>query len=425
MTQQLTAYHDEYVRRDEHLAAEPGNFMVSPLAAYSALPIRSFGLPEESEVETPLPKTKSRSRSPTCSNLDSGDCAVPYPGVSQPTHQSSTPHGRTATVKDRNSEPCKPVQDISPNPAASISVIQTELEAAETNDYKDYRSRTHRNRKRRSHDHSPYNYSPSHEEKAQSSSSSPLPGSSLRFHGGGSTSVDVTTHPAGITPFATTSSPEGQSSALPISGSTSRSQNSEAIPKEKKPVAVTTTLAPTSESPLAQAIRNHMLQDLLQDTIPISGSSSQINPSTSSIPSPAIPRHESLRSDEQKGSGLGYYPLPQPSPSLLAERRELHRRESLRKSQAGDTQDEETNHSTLTQVPSRPPHQSYVHSHVPAPTYDPLNVSISSASSAAKAKARERAEKAMKEMRSEKDSIRKQVELEEWRRSRRAKTWFS
>ncbi|KAG6884758.1 hypothetical protein C0993_008497 [Termitomyces sp. T159_Od127] len=137
-----------------------------------------------------------------------------------------------------------------------------------------------------------------------------------------------------------------------------------------------------------------------------------------------MPRHESLRSDEQKGSGLGYYTLPQPTPSVLAERRELHRQESLRKSQARDTTDEEMIIPPLTPVPSRPTHQSY--DHAPAPTYDPMNVPISSASSAAKAKARERAEKAMRDKRTEKDkdSIRKRAEREERRRSKRGEAWY-
>ncbi|KAG6887659.1 hypothetical protein C0992_011303 [Termitomyces sp. T32_za158] len=416
--------YEAIIIRDEHVAAEPGNFMISPLAAYSALPTRPFVFPEESEVEM-LPK--SHSQSPTSFNLDHpADYVVPSPGIPQPTHRSSACHSHSTTAFDRpvpNSEPCKPLPINSSDPSASISVRQTEFEAAGTDDY---RSRMPRDYKHHSHDHRPHSYSSSHEENTQSSSSLHTPGSISRLHDSVSLSVDETQPLEGISPLATTSSPKGHLSPLHISGSTSRSEHRESIPKENSPVVATTAPAPSSESPQRQSIRNHMLQGLLRDTIPTSGSSSQISPSIPSTSSPAVPRHESHGSDERKGSSLGHYTLPRPSPSLVAERRELHRQESLRKSEARNIQDEDMNIPPLTLVSSRPTHSSYDHAYVPAPMiYDPSSVSISSASGAAKAKARERAEKAMDEKRTEKDkdSIRKKAEREERRRSKRAEAW--
>ncbi|KAG6873120.1 hypothetical protein C0995_002783 [Termitomyces sp. Mi166 len=322
ITQRLASYHDEHVRRDEHVVAEPGNFMVSPLSVYSALPPRPFVLPEESEDEMPPPK----------------------------------PHN---------------------------------------------------------HDEDTLSY-----EITQASSSVDTSDSMSRPRGRGSISVDETAPLAELTPLATFSSSQIHSAPPHIFGSTSRSQRRESIPKDKTPVTA------TSESPSTYVFRNHMLQDLLQDMTPTgSGSSPQINVPSSSNQSPAVPRHDSHKADEKQG--LGYYPLPQPSPSLLAERREL-RQENLRESQARDTQTEETSISSLASVPSPLRHPSYKHAHAPVPTYDPSNVPISSASSAAKAKARERAEKAEREKRTEKDmdSIRKKAGREERHKAKRAETGY-
>ncbi|KAG5337313.1 hypothetical protein C0989_009680 [Termitomyces sp. Mn162] len=424
--------YEAMIMRDGHVVTEPGNLMVSPLAAYSALPIRPFTLPEEGEIEVPPPKSKRRSQSSTCCNSEhpsNCDCAVPCTETPQPTYQSSAFCSRSATSNDilvSSGFECQPVHaDLN----APLLIAQTGCEAVgpqSTDDHDDHRSTTHRNAEHNC-DHTIHNNDQptlSHE-ASQPSSSLHTPGSIP--HDRGSISVNETTSLAGTACLATASTLQVHSSPSHISGSTSRSQRRGSIPKRKTPDAETTPLAPTSESPSTQGFRNVMLQDLLQDAAPFSGSSSQINaPSSSSVQTPAMLCHDSHRSDQKTEPSLGYYTLPQPSPSLLAERRERHRQESLRKSENRDTQSEEIFIPPSVPIPSRATRQSHDQARVPGPTYDPSNVLLSSASSAAKAKARERAEKAEKEKCTEKDkdSIRKKAEGEERRKAKRAEAGY-
>ncbi|KAG6907383.1 hypothetical protein DXG01_009074 [Tephrocybe rancida] len=382
ITQRLESYHEEHVRRDGHVIADPQNFMVSPLAMFSALPTQSFSLPDETEVEPPPPEPKRRSQSATCrdgEHLAGCSCIISYPESSQSIQQSSAFRSRVATVQDR---PAPAISNgLSPVPIAQHDRIADQYT---TNDY-DRVPKNHRTSPRagRAHhaprDLSPYNRDhPSNraEGLAQPSPSSHTPAPTGRSH--------------------------GRRSSIPLE-------------ERAPPVATTSTHTPSqSESPRTRSIRNHMLQGLLQDTLSEEPQTFLPNADAPppAAPSPSAYRRDSDRQDE-RGS-VGQYTLPQPSPELVTAVK------ARRMADPSEDMDELPFIPPLEQAPTRPPPLSYnpAHAPVPASTYEPIH--MSSASSAAKAKERERAERAEREKWEEAEMARKQAEREERHRAKRA-----
>ncbi|KAG6908857.1 hypothetical protein DXG01_003023 [Tephrocybe rancida] len=330
IAQRLETYHEEHVRRNGHVIADPQNFLVSPLAMFSALPIQSFSLPDEMEVEfPPPPEPKNRSQSATChddEHLAGCSCIILYSESSQSIQRSSASRSRVTTVQDRSAPAIN-------NGSAPIPIAQHDRRADQyaTNDY-DRVSKDRRTSLRAVHaHHAPRDrstYSRDHPSNRPEELAQPLPSSHAP---------------------PSTGRPRSPRSSIPL--------------EERAPLlAATSTHTPSQfESLRTRSIKNPMLQDLLQDTPP---EEPQAFLQIAAALSPAVHRHDSDRRDE-RGS-VGQYTLPQPSPTLVTAMN------ARRMADPSEDMDEPPFIPPLVPAPIRPSF-SYnpAHTPIPASTYEP------------------------------------------------------